>query len=35
MVRGILIALVVSVAIWGGLAATAYVFSQAVISIID
>lgn len=35
VVRGILIALVLSIAIWGGLAATAYAFSQAVISVID
>lgn len=35
LVSGILIAVVVSLVIWGGLAATAYAFSQAVISVID
>ncbi|MEH3088278.1 MAG: hypothetical protein PGN24_01360 [Microbacterium arborescens] len=35
VMRGILIALVLSVAVWVGLAVTANAFSQAVISVID
>lgn len=35
VVRGILIALALSLAIWGGLALLAYEFAQVVIAVID